>query len=41
VAYIGVPFIAAAVIFSLTAVALVDRHERRKLMVLSDLVRAI
>ena len=40
VAYIGVSFIAAAVIFSLAAGALVDRHERRKLMVLSDLVRA-
>jgi len=40
VAYIGVSFIAAAVIFSLVAGALVDRHERRMLMVLSDLVRA-
>ena len=40
VAYIGVSFIVAAVIFSLAAGALVDRHERRKLMVLSDLVRA-
>jgi len=40
VAYIGISFIAAAVIFSLAAGALVDRHERRKLMVLSDLVRA-
>jgi len=40
VAYIGVSFIFAAVIFSLAAGALVDRHERRKLMVLSDLVRA-
>ena len=40
VAYIGVSFIAAAVIFSLAAGALVDRHERRKLMVLSDLIRA-
>jgi len=40
VAYIGVSFIAAAVVFSLAAGALVDRHERRKLMVLSDLVRA-
>ena len=40
VAYIGVSFIAAAVVFSLVAGALVDRHERRKLMVLSDLARA-
>ena len=40
VAYIGVAFILAAVIFSLGAGALVDRHERRRLMVLSDLVRA-
>ncbi len=40
VAYIGVSFILAAVIFSLVAGALVDRHERRMLMVLSDLARA-
>ena len=40
VAYIGVSFIAAAVVFSLAAGALVDRNERRMLMVLSDLVRA-
>lgn len=40
VAYIGVAFILASVIFSLAAGALVDRHERRRLMVLSDLVRA-
>jgi MFS family permease len=40
VAYIGVSFIVASVIFSLAAGALVDRHERRRLMVLSDLVRA-
>lgn len=40
VAYIGVSFVAASVIFSLAAGALVDRHERRKLMVLSDLARA-
>ncbi len=40
VAYIGVSFILAAVIFSLLAGALVDRHERRMLMVLSDLARA-
>jgi len=40
VAYVGVAFILASVIFSLTAGALVDRHERRRLMVLSDLVRA-
>jgi len=40
VAYIGVSFIVAAVVFSLAAGALVDRHERRRLMVLSDLVRA-
>ena len=41
VAYIGVSFILASVIFSLAAGALVDRHERRKLMVLSDLARAV
>ena len=40
IAYIGVSFMAATVLFSLAAGALVDRHERRKLMVLSDLVRA-
>lgn len=41
VAYIGVSFVAASVVFSLAAGALVDRYERRKLMVLSDLVRAV
>jgi len=40
VAYIGVSFVAASIVFSLVAGALVDRHERRKLMVLSDLARA-
>jgi len=40
VAYIGVSFVAASVVFSLAAGALVDRHERRKLMVMSDLARA-
>jgi MFS family permease len=40
VAYIGVSFIVATILFSLVAGALVDRHERRKLMVLSDLARA-
>ena len=40
VAYIGVSFTVASIIFSLVAGALVDRHERRKLMVLSDLARA-
>ncbi|MDG6989866.1 MAG: MFS transporter, partial [Nitrososphaerota archaeon] len=40
VAYIGVAFILASVVFSLAAGALVDRHERRRLMVISDLVRA-
>ena len=40
VAYIGVSFIVATILFSLVAGTLVDRHERRKLMVLSDLARA-
>ena len=40
VAYIGVSFTVASIIFSLVAGALVDRHERRNLMVLSDLARA-
>ena len=40
IAYIGVSFEVASVVFSLVAGALVDRHERRRLMVLSDLVRA-
>ena len=40
VAYIGGSFFLASIIFSLVAGALVDRHERRKLMVLSDLARA-
>jgi len=40
VAYIGVSFIVATIVFSLVAGTLVDRHERRKLMVLSDLARA-
>ena len=40
VAYIGVAFILASVIFSLAAGALVDRYERRRLMVVSDLARA-
>lgn len=40
VALIGVSFILASVIFSLLAGALVDRYERRKLMVVSDLARA-
>jgi MFS family permease len=39
VAYIGVAFILASVLFSLAAGALVDRYERRRLMVLSDLIR--
>lgn len=41
VALIGVSFTLASVIFSLLAGALVDRHERRRLMILSDLVRAL
>jgi len=41
VAYIGVSFIVATILFSLIAGTLVDRHERRKLMVLSDLARAL
>ena len=40
VAYIGVSFILASVVFSLAAGAMVDRYERKKLMVISDLVRA-
>ena len=40
VAYVGGSFILAAIVFSLAAGALVDRHERRGLMVLSDLARA-
>jgi MFS family permease len=40
VAYIGISFVLASVVFSLVAGALVDRRERRRLMVLSDLVRA-
>ena len=40
VAFIGVSFIVATVLFSLVAGVLVDRYERRKLMVLSDLARA-
>lgn len=40
VAYIGVAFVLASVLFSLLAGAMVDRYERRKLMVTSDLVRA-
>jgi MFS transporter, DHA3 family, macrolide efflux protein len=38
--FIGVAFILASVLFSLAAGAMVDRYERRKLMVISDLVRA-
>src|SRR5271157_3390163 len=38
-AYIGVSFILASIVFSLAAGVLVDRYERRRLMVLSDLVR--
>ncbi len=40
VALIGVSFIVASVIFSLLAGALVDRHERRLLMIISDIIRA-
>ena len=40
IALIGVSFILASVVFSLLAGALVDRYERRKLMVVSDIVRA-
>lgn len=40
VASIGVSFTLASIVFSLVAGALVDRYERRKLMVISDLVRA-
>jgi MFS transporter, DHA3 family, macrolide efflux protein len=40
VAFIGVAFVFASVLFSLAAGAMVDRYERRKLMVTSDLVRA-
>lgn len=40
VAYIGVSFTIASVLFSLAAGAMVDRYERRKLMVASDLIRA-
>jgi MFS family permease len=40
VAFIGISFIVATVLFSLIAGVLVDRYERRKLMVLSDLARA-
>lgn len=40
VAYVGIAFILAAVVFSLAAGAMVDRYERRRLMVLSDLARA-
>jgi MFS family permease len=41
VALIGVSFTVASVVFSLLAGALVDRHERRRLMILSDVVRAL
>lgn len=41
VALIGVSFTVASVIFSLLAGALVDRHERKRLMILSDIVRAL
>jgi DHA3 family macrolide efflux protein-like MFS transporter len=40
VALIGVSFTIASVIFSLLAGALVDRRERRMLMIISDVVRA-
>jgi len=40
VAYIGISFSIATILFSLIAGTLVDRHERRKLMVLSDMARA-
>jgi MFS family permease len=40
VAYVGVAFVLASVVFSLAAGAMVDRYERRKLMVISDLIRA-
>jgi MFS family permease len=40
VAYLGLSFSAASVIFSLAAGVMVDRFERRRLMVLSDIVRA-
>ena len=40
VAFIGISFIVATVLFSLVAGVLVDRYERRKLMVLADLARA-
>ncbi len=41
VASIGVSFITASVLFSLLAGALVDRHERKRLMIISDLIRAL
>ena len=40
IAYIGISFVLASVVFSLLAGALVDRHERRRLMVVSDAIRA-
>ena len=40
IALIGVSFILASVVFSLLAGAVVDRYERRKLMVVSDIIRA-
>ena len=40
VGFVGVAFILASVIFSLAAGAMVDRYERRRLMVVSDLARA-
>lgn len=41
VAYIGVSFIFASILFSLAAGVMVDRYDRRSLMVVSDLVRAL
>jgi MFS transporter, DHA3 family, macrolide efflux protein len=41
VALVGVSFTVASVVFSLLAGALVDRQERKRLMIVSDLVRAL
>ena len=40
ISYIGVSFTVASVLFSLLAGVMVDRYERRILMVISDLIRA-
>ena len=41
ISYIGVSFTVASVLFSLVAGVMVDRYERRILMVISDLIRAV